>query len=84
MLVQTVLEKFHQKPSEAIFSTVCFYYNFRPEVDHDVISYVAVDNVSMDVRVKCGDSSLNGFRDIRGVDFMSNERTTEHDRSLSQ
>ena len=31
-----VLEKFPQKPSEAVYSTV-FPYNFRPEEDDDVI-----------------------------------------------
>ena len=36
---------------------------------------VAVDNVGMDVRVKLGDSRRNGFREIRGADFVSNERT---------
>ena len=51
------------------------------EVDNDVISGVAVDNVGVDVCGKFGDSRSNGFRDIRGVDFVSNERTG---RSLSQ
>ena len=35
---------------------------------------MAVDNVGMDVPIKFGDSRSNGFRDIRGVDFASNER----------
>ena len=52
-----------------------FPYNFRPEADSDVISGMAVDNVGMDVPIKFGDSSSNGFRDIRGADFVSNERT---------
>ena len=52
----------------------------RPEVDNDVISGMTVDNVGMDVHVKFGDSRSNGFRDIRGADFVSNE----HCRSLSQ
>ena len=43
----------------------------RPEIDNDVISGVAVDNVSMDVPIKFCDSSSNGFRDIRGADFVS-------------
>ena len=47
-----------------------FPYNFRPEVDNDVISCAAVDNVGMDVHIK-----FKGFRDIPGVDFVSNERT---------
>ena len=47
----------------------------RPEVDTDVISGVAVDNVGVDVLIKFGVSRSNGFRDIRVVDCMSNERT---------
>ena len=31
----------------------------------------------MDVPIKFGDSSSNGFRDIRGADFASNERTAK-------
>ena len=46
--------------------TVFFRYNFRPEVDNDVISGMAVDDVSVDVCVKYG------------ADFVSNE----HDRGL--
>ena len=38
-----------------------FPYNFRPEVDNDVISGAAVDNVRMDVPVKLGDSKSNAF-----------------------
>ena len=34
---------------------------------------MAVDNVGIDVRIKFGDSRLNGFRDNRGADFVSNE-----------
>ena len=68
-----MLEKFHPKPFEVVFSTV-FPHNIRPEVDNDVTSGVAVDNVGMDVCVKFGDSRSNGFRDIR-ADFVSNERT---------
>ena len=60
------------KPSEAVKSTV-FPYNFRPEVDNDVIPGKAVDNVGMDVSMKCGDSRSNCFRDIRRADFVSNE-----------
>ena len=48
-------------------------YNFRPEVDNDVISGVVVDNAGMDVHVKFGYSRSNGSRDIRGADFVSNE-----------
>ena len=47
----------------------------------DVISGVAVDNVGMDVPLKFGDSWSNGFRAIRGADFVSNEQTW---RSLTQ
>ena len=47
----------------------------RPEVDNDVISGVAVDNVGMDVLIKLGNSRSNGLRDIPGADFVSNERT---------
>ena len=36
---------------------------------------MAVDNVGMDVPIKFGDSRSNGFQDIRGADFVSNERT---------
>ena len=46
----------------------------RPEVYNDVISGVAVENVDVDVPVKFGDSTSNGFRDIRGAGFVSNER----------
>ena len=41
-----------------------FCFNFRPEVDNDVISDLAVDNVGVDVRLKFGDSSSNGSQDI--------------------
>ena len=47
----------------------------RLEIDNDVISGVAVDNVGVDVHIKFGDSRSNGFRDIRGADFVSNKRT---------
>ena len=36
---------------------------------------MAVDDVGMDVTIKFGDSSSNGFRDIQGANFVSNERT---------
>ena len=35
----------------------------RPEIDNDVISGVAVDNVGVDVPIKFGDSMSNGFPD---------------------
>ena len=53
---------------------VCTIY-CRPEVDNDVISGTVVDNVSVNVLLKFGDSSSNGFRDSRGADFVSHERT---------
>ena len=64
------------KPQEAIFYTV-FRYNFQPEIDNDVISGVdvAVDYIDMDVHIRVGDSRSNGSQDIRGADFVSNERT---------
>ena len=34
--------------------------------------------VGMDVSIKFGDSRSNDFQDIRGTDFVSNERTNEH------
>ena len=74
ILAWAVLEKFPQKPSEAVKSTV-FPYNFRPEVDNDSVSDVAVDNVSKEVPIKFGDSRSNGFWDIREADSLSNERT---------
>ena len=49
-----ILEKFHPKPSEAVFLTVS-PYNFRPDVDNDVISGLAIDNVGVNVCVKFGD-----------------------------
>ena len=58
-----------------LYIRLFFPYNFQREVDNDVISGVAVDNVCMDVPIKFGDSSSNGFRDIRGADIVSNERT---------
>ena len=43
ILVQTVLEKFHPKPSEAAFSTVFSNFdNCQPKVASDVISVVVV------------------------------------------
>ena len=48
-------------------------YNFKPEVDNDVLSSVAVEYVSMDVHVKFDDSSSNSSRDSQGTDFVSNE-----------
>ena len=53
----------------------------RPEIDNDVMSGLAVDNVGVDVHIKFGDSRSNRFRDIRGADFVSNERTNEQDEA---
>ena len=36
---------------------------------------MAVDNVGMDVPIKFGILGQTVFRDIRGADFVSNERT---------
>ena len=36
---------------------------------------MAVDNVGVDVRIKYANYRSNGFRDIRGAVFVSNERT---------
>ena len=36
---------------------------------------LVVDNVGMDLPIKFGDSRSTGFLDIRGADFVSNERT---------
>ena len=49
----------------------------RPEVDNDIISGTAVDNVGLDAPVKFGDSTSNGFRYIRGAAFVASERTIE-------
>ena len=52
-----------------------FPYNFRLKEDNDFISGTAVDSEGTDVCVKFGDSRSDVFRDIRGADFVSNERT---------
>ena len=46
-------------------------------MDNDVISGLAVDNVGMGDPVQYCDSRSNGFRDFRGADVVSNERTNE-------
>ena len=71
------LNSFREIPPESIGGGIFdfFPFNFRPEVDNDVISGLTVDNVGTDVPVKFSDSRSNGFRDIRGADFVSNERT---------
>ena len=50
-----------------------FPHNLRMNVDNGVISGMAMDNVGMNVCVQFGDSVSNGFRDIQGTDFVSNE-----------
>ena len=45
---------------------------------------MVVDNVGVDVAIKCDDSRSNGFRDIRGADFVSNERTNIGDELVSR
>ena len=74
------LKRSREIPPEAVGDCILdrfLKYNFRPEGDNDVISSVAVENVSVDVCVKFGDSRSNGFQDIRGADFATG-------RSLSQ
>ena len=51
---------------------------FRPEVHNDIISGVAAEYIRVDVPVKFGFCSSNGFRDIPGAASVSNERTSEH------
>ena len=79
------LNRYREIPNEAaggsIYFPQFFRYNFRPEVDDDAISSVAVDNVAMDVYVKLCDSRSNGLRYIRGADFNRFERTNEHDEA---
>ena len=71
------LNRFREIPPESVGGGIfdCFPYNFRPEVHNDVISGMAVNNVGVDVPIKFGGSRSNGFRNIRGADFVSNERT---------
>ena len=45
------------------------------------MSGAAVDNLGTYVPIKLGDSRSNGFQDIRGADFVLNERTNEHDQA---
>ena len=67
ILAWTVLEKFHPKRSEVVFSAV-FPYNFRPEVVSGVIS----------VWMSLYDLVIQGqivFEISWGADFLSNKRT---------
>ena len=59
---------------QRFFRQFFFHYNFRSEVDSDDISSVAADHVGVNVHVQFGDSRSNGSRDIRGTDFVLNER----------
>ena len=54
----------------------------RPETYNDVISSLAVDNFGVDVPIKFVDSRSNGFRDIRGADFVSKKKRT-NERTLN-
>ena len=66
--------KFNPKQSEAAFWAVSSNFGkYRPEVADDVISGLAIDYVSFDVRAKYGDSIRP--RNIRTADFVTNERT---------
>ena len=44
---------------------------------------MAVENDDMGVPMEFGDSSSNSFRDIRGADFVSNERTNERTKATA-
>ena len=50
------LNRSREIPPKAVRGGIFDCYNFRPEVDNDVISGIAVDNVGMDVSIKFGDS----------------------------
>ena len=45
-----------------IFESFC--YNLRPELDNNVISGVAIDNIGVNVHANAGDSRSNGHRYI--------------------
>ena len=47
-----------------------FRDNFRPEVDSDVISGVAIKQLGVNIRVEFGDSKPNRSRDIRVAGFV--------------
>ena len=59
-----------------VFAICC-----RPEIDNAVISGVAIDNVGVDVHIKIGDSRSNRFRDIRGADCVTYERTNKRTKT---
>ena len=53
-----------ETPPEAVGGGIFdsfFRYNFRLQVDNDVIYGAAVDNIGVDVHVKFGDSRSNSF-----------------------
>ena len=58
-LAQTVLEKFHPKPSQAYAAFLKFFLrdNFRSEVGSDVVSSAYAKLVGVDVDAKFGDST---------------------------
>ena len=58
-----------------------FRYYFRPEVDNDVISGVAADNVGMDVWVKFGDSRSKGQTVFEIFQELFSCRTNERDQA---
>ena len=63
-------------PPEAVRCGIfdCFLsYNFRSAVDNHDISGVVVNNAVIDICVKVCDCRSDGFRDIRGAAFVSNE-----------
>ena len=62
-----------------------FRFYFRPEVDNDVISGVAVDNVGTDVRVKFGRFMSNSFsRYLRSwFRVEGTTETNEHDEAYT-
>ena len=74
------LNNSHEILPEAVGGGIsdCFPYNFRPEVDNGVVSGAAVDNVGTDVSLKFCGSRSNGFRAIRGADFVSNPNSAKH------
>ena len=73
-LHDTCLNRSREIPPETVVWDGC-PYNFRADVDNNVISDEAVYNVDMDVCIKLGYSRSDDVQDIRGADFMSNERT---------
>ena len=73
ILAETILEKFHPKPSDAAVSTVS-RDNFGPEMVYYVISGVALAYVSVDASATFVDYRSNGSRYIRLPHFGMDER----------